>query len=325
MPSAPNSCKGSVPNPFHTQVEAYLRAPGSERKAAAASFWAAFEDLRCCYCTYAPDFIAPEVDDAMPPSLSSYYLFRQKLHALLEAGSEVSAVVVQATRAMWAAHEICYEQHLRATGRDSVEWLSTFSASLENATRAHLLKLLENDFPDTSQLVAACTRDAIGTVSVADEFWTCLPLADISDEDIRTIERAIVGLYASSQEDGRSYHGALSAAMDPAARLKPAAAPTPTRVDDVALRAAVAVQPRRDCRWRSRGSGVHQAHVRMRSRDRKRPRHRGRSRSRHHCRSRNRRPQRSRWSRSRRSRSSIPRRLGGSHALMLVPRACSYR
>ena len=63
MPSVPNSCKGDDPKPFHTQVEAYLRAPGPERKAAASAFWAAFEDLRSCYYTYAPEFIPPLKDD----------------------------------------------------------------------------------------------------------------------------------------------------------------------------------------------------------------------------------------------------------------------
>ena len=101
------------PSHFISEWGAYLRAPRPEREAAAATFWAAFGEFWSCYQTYAPIFIQRLEDEAIPPSLSSYFLFRQKLHTCLEAGPGVSAPVAE-TRAAWAAHVICYEQHLRA-------------------------------------------------------------------------------------------------------------------------------------------------------------------------------------------------------------------
>ena len=125
--------------------------------------------------------------------------------------------MVAGTRAAWAAHVICYEQHLRAMKRDSVEWLGTFSASLQDATRAHLSQLLTKEYPDTLQLVAACISPPTGIVRVADEFWEGLPLADMTNGDIRTIECEIVSLYARTLEDGRDYRGALGASMEDSA------------------------------------------------------------------------------------------------------------
>ena len=247
---------------------------------------------------------------------------------------------------MWAAHEICYEQHLRVTARSSMAWLGTFSASLrDDATRAHLLQLLEREYPDTHQLAAACISDDSGSVGVADEFWESLPLAQMSDEDLKTIERAIVALYADILEDGRAYHGALGAAMGaspPAVSVVPEGAVPPGAADatppatsevcmgctalrpsHVSLRPAVAIQPRHDPRERSRGSGARKSHGRTKSRDRRRPR------PLRHRRSCSRRPPRSKRLRSRRSRSSIPRKPPPRHssaegdALMLRPRARS--
>lgn len=90
---------------FNARVAEYLSLPcatsasGPGRKAAASAFWPAFEDFRICYYTYAPDFIPP-LTDKMSSSLASYCLFRQQLHALLEAGSCVCAEVVAEARAM---------------------------------------------------------------------------------------------------------------------------------------------------------------------------------------------------------------------------------
>ena len=172
---------------FNARVEEYLSASGPGRRAVASAFWAAFEDFRSCYYTYSPDFIPPLTDE-MPPGLASYYMYRRKLHALLAAGSELCAEVVAEARATWAAHEICYEQHLNAEGRSSVAWHGTFSTSLQDATRAHKLQLVEREYPDTRQLAAACVSRDSGVVGASDEFWASLPLAHMSDADIRTIE-----------------------------------------------------------------------------------------------------------------------------------------
>ena len=159
---------------------------------------------------------------------------------------------------MWAAHEICYEQHLRSMARDSVVWLSSFSAHLQESTRAEMVELLRRDYPDTHQLAAACVSDGFGVVAVADEFWAALPLAHMSDEDIRTIERGVVGLYADRCGDGRAYRGALAASMEKSPPCAEASAPevaaAPLRVADatppaqVVLRPAVAPPTRRDSR-----------------------------------------------------------------------------
>ena len=315
-----SDCKAT--DPFHAQVEAYLRAPGADRKAAASIFWACFEDLRSCYVTYAPVFTPPLTDEHLPASLSSYYLFRQKLHALLEAGSGVSTAVVSEARAMWAAHEICYEQYLRSTARDSVAWLASFSARLQESTRAHMLQLLQREYPDTLQLAATCVSDAAGRVGVADEFWAALPLAHMSDEDITTIERAIVALYAESRKDEREYRGALptstdkpfaaEAAATEAAGTVGAAPPAAVQHTQAPLQPAIASRARHNSRGRSCPS---------RGGRRPRPRRHRRSRSRR---------SRSRGSR-RSSQSSIPRRPdtrrlhAASDALTLRPRTRSRR
>ena len=316
---------------FNTRVAEYLSLPCADERV-----WAAFEDFRICYYTYAPDFIPP-LTDKMSSSLASYYLFRQKLHALLEAGSRVCAAEA---RAMWAAHEICYEQFLRSRGRDTVAWLGTFSAGLQDATRAHMLQLVERDYPDTHQLAAACVCGDSGVVAVADEFWEALPLGHMSDEEFRTIEREIVALYALNQKDGRERHGALAMTMDAAQPPKPAVEPEPVAAKPLSavvgavdatppaktsevstacrpLRVALqpAILPR--SRGRSRGSEARLSHGYMRSRGKRpRPRRQRRSRSRR---------QRSRRSRS--SHSSIacrprPRHSGTENSAMtLRPRS----
>lgn len=106
-------------------------------------------------------------------------------------------------------------------------WLETFSASLQDASRAHMLQLVERDYPDTHQLAAACVCSDSGVVAVADEFWEALPLGHMSDEEFRTIEREIVALYALNLKDGREHHGALAMAMDAAQPTKPAMEPSP--------------------------------------------------------------------------------------------------
>lgn len=318
---------------FNAGVEEYLGVSGSGRKAVASVFWAAFEDFRSCYYTYAPDFIPPLTDE-MSPSLASYYLYRQKLHTLLEAGSEACAGVVAETRATWTAHEICYEQFLRSRGRDSVAWLGTFSANLQDATRVRVLKLVQQHYPDTHQLAAACVSDDSDTVAVAEEFWAALPLEHMSDEEIRTIEQQIVDLYADTRADGRRYRGALAVAMDAARPAKPATAPKP---DAAMPSAAVVATPpttneigasARSChvaprpaaiqsRGQSRASRARRSHGHMRSRSRRpRPRHSSSGRRPRSRRSRSRRP------RSRRRRSRSPRRVSAG-ALRLRPRARS--
>lgn len=276
-----STCKG----PFHAHVQAYLLASGPERKAAASAFWACFEDLRSWYTAYAPIFTPPLADEKLPASLSSYYLFRQKLHALLEAGSGVSAAVAAEARSMWAAHEICYEQHLRSRARDSVIWLSNFAANLEESTRGHLLQLLQRDYPDTNMLAAACVCYGGGVVGVADEFWTALPLAHMSNKDIFTIEREVVSLYAASRADGLGYRGSLAAAASMDTLLLPA----PVADSKVAGATAPAAKERYEYRRRSLPPS------RDGSKDKRRPRPR-------------RRRSRSRRSRSRRPRSSVSRR-----------------
>ena len=193
---------------------------------------------------------------------------------------------------MWAAHEICYEQFLRSRGRDTVAWLGTFSTGLQDATRAHMLQLVERDYPDTHQLAAACVCGDSGVVAVADEFWEALPLGHMWDEEFRTIEREIVALYALNQKDGREHHGALAMTMDAAQPPKPAVEPEPVAKPPAAktsevstacrpLRVALqpAIMPR--SRGRSRGSGARLSHGYMRSRDKRpRPRCQRRSRSR---------------------------------------------
>ena len=300
---------------FNTRVAEYLSLPCADERV-----WAAFEDFRICYYTYAPDFIPP-LTDKMSSSLASYYLFRQKLHALLEAGSRVCAAEA---RAMWAAHEICYEQFLRSRGRDTVAWLGTFSTGLQDATRAHMLQLVERDYPDTHQLAAACVCGDSGVVAVADEFWEALPLGHMSDEEFRTIEREIVALYALNQKDGREHHGALAMTMDAAQPPKPAVEPEPVAKPPAAktsevstacrpLRVALqpAIMPR--SRGRSRGSGARLSHGYMRSRD-KRPRPR--------CQRRSRSRQLSRNSHSSTPRRPRARRSGtGNSAQTLRPRS----
>ena len=211
--------KGCTSDPFHAHVQAYLLAPGPERQAAASAFWACFEDLRSWYNAYAPIFTPPLADEKLPASLSSYYLFRQKLHALLEAGSGVSAAIAAEARSMWAVHEICYEQHLRSRARDSVSWLSNFAANLEEPTRRALLHLLQRDYPTTNMLAAACVSSENGAVSVADEFWTALPLAHVSSKDKLTIEREISSLYAANRADGLEDRGTLGVAASMCAPL----------------------------------------------------------------------------------------------------------
>jgi hypothetical protein len=207
---------------FNARVEQYLCASGRGHRAAASAFWAAFEDFRACYYTYAPEFIPPPTDDMTRP-LASYYLYRRKLHALLEAGSEVCAEAVAEARATWAAHEIWYEQYLHAEGRDSAAWLQTFQADLQDATRACMLQIVEQ-YPDTRQLAAACASGSDGVVCVADEIWAALPLAQMADADILLIEHEVVGLC------GQRPRGAVEAAMaavQGAATQANAGVPTP--------------------------------------------------------------------------------------------------
>ena len=317
---------------FNASVTEYLCASGRGHRAAAGAFWAAFEDFRACYYTYAPGFIPPLTDIIAEP-LASYYVYRRKLHALLEAGSEVCAEAVAEARAAWAANEICYEQYLRQGGRDSAAWLRAFSTGLQDATRTCMLQLVEQ-YPDTHQLAAACASSSDGVVCVADEVWDALPLAEMTDADILLIEREIVGLC------GQRHRGAIEAAMTAeqgAATQANAGAPTPPAVQDrqllqaaprppiAATRAApvpsVAIRPTvaSTCASSSdapawRGATARVSRGRARSRGKRprprRPRHRSTSRG-----------------RRRRSRSPLPRgphrAIDARGALMLRPRARS--